>query len=306
MDCAGTDLPSDILLRLVDHAPDALLLVCSEGRIRFANATCTELLGYRPEELIGKPAEALVPRQFAQTHRDLRQVYQQAPTRRSMGRSSLLAAVHKDGSIIPVDIALSPIRTDDGDWTAVAIRDATDQRALFQELKYLATTDPLTGALNRRSLENAYLRELERCTRIGTKLFAIVLDIDYFKAINDGYGHKTGDIALKELTSACLKILRKTDVFARVGGEEFAILTSAKDLAQALQLAERVRAAVCQISVPAAPKPIAFTISAGVCEVYPGDRLSDALSIADEAMYAAKQAGRNRTVFRERPLGAPA
>jgi diguanylate cyclase (GGDEF)-like protein len=212
-----------------------------------------------------------------------------------MGGINNLTACRKDGRIIPVEIALNPITTPDGNrLVAVSIRDATAQRDFVNRLEQLATTDPLTGALNRRSFENAYRREVERGRRAQGRLYLMIVDIDHFKKINDTYGHAVGDVALKALVSTCLATLRKTDVFARIGGEEFAILTPAKDAKEAMQLAERIRVNVAQMSIPAEPAPFAFTVSIGICQVHWDDSRGASLGHADGALYRAKDAGRNR------------
>lgn len=290
---------ADLLPLLVDHSPDALLIVSLQGIIIFANATCADLLGYQPEELVGQPPEILVPKDIAEAHGRYRSAYHAAPTRRAMGRLNSLTALTKGGRIIPVDIALSPITTAAyGIVTAVAIRDATAQRAFVRDLERLATTDPLTGALNRRSFENAFARESERCRRTDTALFVMMLDIDHFKMINDRYGHTAGDVALRALVSSCLSTLRKTDVFARIGGEEFAILSPASDVAEAITLAERLREDVIKISVPAGTGSFGFTVSIGICcNRLGGETVSDSLRHADEALYEAKRGGRNRVVW---------
>jgi len=286
------------LALLVDHSPDVLLIVSPLGLITFANATSLELLGYRPEELIGQSPEILISQDIRDAHRRYRRAYELAPTRRSMGRLNTLVAVKKGGEIIPVDIALSPIGSEgQGPLTAVTIRDARQQRALVLELEHLATTDPLTGALNRRSFDNAYARELERAKRAKNHLFVMLLDIDHFKQINDQYGHAVGDKALIQLVLTCKSTLRKTDVLARIGGEEFAILSPADDAAEAMTLAERLRENVMTITVAAAASVLSFTVSIGVADAYPGENtVTGVLARADQALYEAKRSGRNRVI----------
>jgi len=290
------------LALLVDHSPDVLLIVSQQGLITFANATSLELLGYRPEELIGQSPEILLSQDIRVAHRQYRRAYDLAPTRRSMGRLNTLTAVKKGGEIIPVDIALSPISNQgQGPVTAVAIRDARQQRALVHELEHLATTDPLTGALNRRSFDNAYAREWERAKRAKNHLFVMLLDIDHFKKINDQYGHAAGDKALIQLVSTCKSTLRKTDVLARIGGEEFAILSPADDAAEVMTLAERLRENVMKITVSAEASVFSFTVSIGVADADPGEKTATGiLARADQAMYEAKHSGRNRVIRNSR------
>jgi len=296
-----SSLPTNqILAALIDHAPDALLIVSSQGLIAFANATCTALLGYEPNELVGQSPEVLVPADVRAAHKDYRSTYSLNPAHRVMGRLNSLAAIRKDGQIIPVDIALNPIGSDEhGSIIAVALRDATAQRAFVNDLERMATTDPLTGALNRRSFENAFNRELERANRQRHSLFVMMLDIDHFKSINDRFGHDAGDKVLIKLVAECLSTVRKTDVLARLGGEEFVVLTPAAEVKEAMALAERIRENVAKIRMQSGGKEIAFTVSIGLCSARTtGEAVSDALKRADGALYEAKHSGRNRLVVR--------
>lgn len=287
----------------VDRAPDALLAVAADGSIVFANPACADILGYSPAELIGLSVEALIPDEARARHRQSRADFLKSPARRSMGRLNHLSVKTKSGAVRPVDIALSPLGVVDGlELTAVVIRDATALRALMHELEAAAATDSLTGALNRRSFGHAYGREAERCHRQGLKLHVMMIDIDHFKKVNDRYGHAAGDEALRALVSACATRLRKTDVLARIGGEEFAILAAASVPTEALHLAERLREKITTIRVTAGEETFGFTASIGVAEAHvPDEPVDDVLARADAALYEAKRTGRNRVVQHETP-----
>lgn len=264
----------------------------------FANATCADLLGYAPAELIGLSVEALVPDEIRARHRQYRADFLKNPVRRSMGRLNHLTVKTKCDGVRPVDIALSPLGVIDGlDLTAVVIRDATAQRAFMHELETAAATDSLTGALNRRSFSHAYRREAERCHRQGLGLNVMLIDIDHFKKINDQHGHAAGDEALRALVTVCTTTLRKTDVLARIGGEEFAVLAAASVPSEALQLAERLREKIATIRVTSGAEPFGFTASIGIALAQaPDEPVDDVLARADAALYEAKRTGRNRVV----------
>jgi diguanylate cyclase (GGDEF)-like protein len=171
---------------------------------------------------------------------------------------------------------------------------------LNRELAELARTDPLTGALNRRAMEEAALRETSRSIRHGNPLCMIVLDVDHFKLLNDARGHAAGDCALQALVRQARTMLRANDLLARTGGEEFTLLLPDTSAATGLVVAERVRQAIEHLEVPFENEPIRFTVSAGVAQL---DSLlggwESMMRRADSAMYDAKEHGRNAV----RPAG---
>jgi diguanylate cyclase (GGDEF)-like protein len=162
------------------------------------------------------------------------------------------------------------------------------------ELAELARTDPLTGALNRRAMEEAALRETSRSMRHGNPLCMIVLDVDHFKLLNDTRGHAAGDCALQALVGQARTMLRANDLLARTGGEEFTLLLPDTSSATGLVVAERMRQAIENLEVMFENKPIRFTVSAGVAQF---DSLlggwESMMRRADSAMYDAKEHGRN-------------
>ncbi len=167
------------------------------------------------------------------------------------------------------------------------------------ELHHLATTDLMTGVHNRHSFMQDLYREFARGRRYRTPLSLLVFDLDFFKQINDGYGHAAGDEALRAFAKAAGECLRGMDVLGRLGGEEFGILLPNTVLDQAEIVAERIRAAVTEIAIETEYGTVRFTTSVGVAQSVEGDDSIDTLlARADAALYAAKAAGRNRVVAR--------
>ncbi|OQA34249.1 MAG: putative diguanylate cyclase YdaM [Betaproteobacteria bacterium ADurb.Bin341] len=165
---------------------------------------------------------------------------------------------------------------------------------LIEEKDRLASTDALTGALNRRKFPELFSHELRNQSEYAgttTCLSMIMFDIDHFKQINDGLGHAAGDAVLKEVAGLVKSLIRKTDVLARWGGEEFMILVPNVGLETASQLAEKLRLA---IEKHAFAESIKVTVSFGVSEYHAEDTLETICQRADEALYAAKSQGRNR------------
>ena len=158
-----------------------------------------------------------------------------------------------------------------------------------------AFVDSLTGAYNRGFFFNALDRESKRAVRYSRPLSVLFMDIDFFKSINDTYGHAVGDKVLCGFTAACLDGLRDNDVFGRVGGEEFAVLLPEIDAENALVVAERLRRTVEELFLEEEGHTICFTISVGLTAWKPGDSTDTFMKRADKAMYEAKTGGRNRS-----------
>jgi diguanylate cyclase (GGDEF)-like protein len=177
---------------------------------------------------------------------------------------------------------------------------------LGRELAVLARTDPLTGALNRRAMEEAALRETARSIRHGHPLCMVMIDMDSFKHLNDTRGHAAGDCALQAFVRQVKTMLRKQDLFARTGGDEFTILLPDTPESAGILTAERVRQAIEALETPFLNGPIKFTVSAGVAQLDTAHGSWDGLTHrADAAMYVAKERGRN-SVAAELPDAARA
>ncbi len=163
------------------------------------------------------------------------------------------------------------------------------------ELDLMARTDSLTGVLNRRAFESEFAREVARSLRSGSPLSVLLMDVDHFKFINDLHGHMAGDAVLCELAAILQRDLRRADLVARLGGEEFAALLPDTDDAKATHIAERLRAEIETQQIPVGTSTLTVTASFGVTawEGHP-DAWEALLHRVDSAMYQAKQAGRNR------------
>lgn len=172
----------------------------------------------------------------------------------------------------------------------------TNER-LREALEFLATRDPMTGAFNRRAFFNRAAIEWARATRAQKPLCVITSDIDFFKKVNDTYGHHVGDLVIKDFSARAEHMLRLPDVLARFGGEEFVILLPDTGLAEARQVAERIRV---EIQTQRDKQLPAYTVSLGVaCTSGKAGQAADIEALiaeADAALYQAKQGGRNRVI----------
>lgn len=177
---------------------------------------------------------------------------------------------------------------------ARVVQRTANLNALNADLERLAMHDPLTGLFNRRAFFERAQQEFERCRRHRSNLAVLMVDIDHFKAINDHYGHLSGDRVLQRVADVIAASLRPEDTIGRYGGEEFAVLVPGADLQAAVALATRVQREMARERIPHDHEPLHITASVGVASLGAEDAsLQSLLKRADDALYAAKRAGRN-------------
>ncbi|QGZ65526.1 sensor domain-containing diguanylate cyclase [Paraburkholderia acidisoli] len=288
---------------VVDSAYDAIVTIDQRHNITLFNRAAENLFGYAAADVLGQPIVMLLPERFRADHprrvNNFADAYQPAvrqATPPRMDGSNSVYGLHRDGSIIPVEIAVSRIEVDGAyEFTAV-VRDITDRAQLMAQLKKEAGTDALTGLPNRRAFLDFVARVFDTAGSAGA-LSVFMLDIDFFKKINDRHGHDAGDEVLRVLAKIGMSSLHESNLFARWGGEEFVAALPGADAALARQIADELRRHIEQQDFEHAwsLKPIPFTVSIGVVTREGDERDVDALmKRADRAMYRAKKSGRNR------------
>ena len=200
-----------------------------------------------------------------------------------------------DGSSIPILKTVASITLNGRQHLLESFLDITQLKLLQKELEHLARTDPLTETYNRRHFFELSEKEIARARRNQSSLSMAIIDIDYFKRINDTYGHQAGDVVLKELVTLCKGQLRPYDILGRIGGEEFGITLVDCNLEEAFPVVERIRKAVEQSTVIVHGVHVHLEISVGMAQLA-GDMegWEFLLKRADEALYRAKNGGRNR------------
>lgn len=290
---------------IYEASPDGILVVDDKAMIVSHNQRLFEVFGITPEELTDEPDEGVVglPDQPL-----LSRVLELVKHRDSfLKRVQTLYDNPKldDFSEIELKDGRTLERHSKSLWSPTLrylgrvwfFRDITLRKRTEDALREMLRRDPLTGAANRRYFFERAVAEFARAKRYARTLSLIAFDIDRFKRINDRWGHAAGDKVLKNLCDSAQSILRKEDLFARTGGEEFVVLVPDTNIESAFRLAERLRELIAEQAVTEDTDTINYTISLGVAAVTPEDvSIESALRRADDALYAAKHAGRNRTL----------
>jgi diguanylate cyclase (GGDEF)-like protein/PAS domain S-box-containing protein len=283
---------------LLETAPDAILVTDADGVIRMVNQRLESLFGYTRWELLGQKMEILVPEPYREGHRQHHHGTRIENVERSMTAKQNLAGRHKDGREIPLDIALSTFHSEAGTQITAFIRDVTEQRRIEAELRHQSTHDALTGLPNRTLFQDRLTQAMQQARRQGKLLAVALLDLDNFKAINDGWGHNYGDQLLAEVARRLKDTLRAGDTVARLGGDEFALVLS--DLSQVEQVGQIVNKVLAAFSAPFRidEYDVYSGFSIGVT-VFPvdGEDVTTLVRNADVAMYRAKAAGRGCARF---------
>jgi diguanylate cyclase len=177
-------------------------------------------------------------------------------------------------------------------------------RQSLKTIQQMAIHDELTGVFNRHHLNHRLATEKARCSRSGEEFSICILDVDYFKKVNDTLGHMAGDVVLKHFATEVKKSLRTIDSFGRFDGEEFLLVLPRTNLEQARLCAERIRRLTEELVFPEFDRSFSITSSFGIAQYRPNEELKDMLSRADAALYKAKNAGRNRVESAELELVA--
>ena len=272
-----------------------------DAHIIDVSPACEDVLGYTKAELLTMTLLDVIVNPQDSVR------FQNALSERGSVRNFESELQRKDGRVIYTLVSATPRLDENGEVNGVqgnvhditARKQAETERVRALELEQIAITDPLTEIYNRRFFNQVANKELERARRSNSPLSLILFDIDHFKSVNDTYGHLVGDQVLINLAALCDQNVRSMDLFARFGGEEFVILMPDTDSEAAAESAERLRKIVAE-------KPLAregttdifVTISLGIASLNfeSSPEFNNLLRRADQALYRAKKAGRNRVI----------
>ena len=286
----------NFLANVIENIPSVTYVKNRQGRNLLVNRKYEEITGKSREQVLGKLDSEI-----------------HAPAEAESYRASDLQVMHS-GQVLEIEESLStadgekyflsvkfPTRNPAGEITGICgiSTEITQIKHYQRELERLSQYDELTGLFNRRHFMSLARHELSRSARYGGELALLMLDIDYFKRVNDDHGHRAGDLVLTAISQEIRQALRETDIPGRLGGEEFAVLLPETGAEQAQQVAERLRKAVAgKIIDIGDEKQLGCTVSIGVAAkpTGPSNDLEGLLHWADTALYAAKNAGRDRVV----------
>lgn len=322
----SAELSESQLAVILDTVVDGIITIDGAGIITSYNSAAEKIFGYRPAEAIGKHVNLLIPEDYHTPHDQHLKDYMEKGDASIVGMKREVTGKRKNGSTFPMDLAVGDAHLGRQVFFTAIVRDITERKKNEQELQsyrdqleqqvaqrtqalqqanekleHLARKDSLTGIANRREFDEELKREIRRAARDHTPLTLIICDIDYFKNYNDHYGHLAGDSCLTKIANTLYHHFNRAgDLVARYGGEEFAVILPNTDSDEAQHMADRLREAVWDLYLPHKSSKVTdrVTISCGLATIPQGKKLSDKnlIKLADDAMYQAKEQGRNRVV----------
>jgi len=286
---------------LLDCLFDAVYTVDAEGVISYWNNTCARITGYSPIEMVGQSYQntSLAYSEPGDLHGSKQPSGIEIVLETGMSGTWKGHVRRKNGQRIPIQSHISALRNEQGQITGAVevFRDISAHVALeeaHRQVLQMSRRDQLTGLFNRAAISELLKAEIERSRRYDQPLSVIMVDIDFFKRINDRYGHDAGDRVLTEIGSLFTHNLRQPDVIGRWGGEEFLIIAPGSDDISAAQLAQRMRLYIKEIPPTNIPEPI--TASFGLSQLQHDQSHDELLYVADMALYKAKRTGRDRVI----------
>ncbi|QTF91005.1 diguanylate cyclase [Halomonas sp. BM-2019] len=283
------------LLATVFETGQATLIADAEMRIEKVNQAFTDITGYTDAEVVGQ-----TPKLFKSGRHDA--AFYQRLWRSLMEDGHWQGEIwnrNRHGEIYPLWQSITAVHDDQGRLRhfVSVFHNISERKHMEQELERQASRDHLTGAYNRRAFDGALRQAMQQAERDAEPLALLLLDIDHFKAVNDRHGHDTGDEVLRRVAERLAGSLRSTDLLARWGGEEFAILLPGTPLRGAATFAERLRSRIAESRLLG----LSITVSIGLTEYRPGDAAAVLLGRVDSALYRAKRGGRNGVVIAGEP-----
>jgi diguanylate cyclase (GGDEF)-like protein/PAS domain S-box-containing protein len=289
-----TESTSQLYRALVENAAELMVLLDMDGRIRLANRASEEVLGYKPEEIVGHHYSDFVGERQV---KPAWQAFAQITAGRSR-RWSELPVRHREGRTVYVDASARPVRNSAGRIEAVAgtASDVTEPRLARERLDALAHEDDLTGLSNRRFFLEVMKQHLSGAVPNGTRGAILMLDVDGLKSVNDLHGHEAGDRFIIEMAARLARSVRAGEYLARLRGDEFAVLMPRAEPDDVVRMADRLLRVIAREEFDIG-EGLRATASVGAYMMPSGESVDAALRRADGALYEAKRRGGNRAVL---------
>lgn len=281
-----------ILQVIVGQMNEGILVVDTKGIIQDCNPALERMLGYVAGELMQKPLGVLIPTDVAVAHESYMQAFVKSGMAHIMAEGREVAGRHKAGHIVPLEVGITRVQVASQLLLVAVVRDITERKKAQDELYHSATHDQLTDLSNRMNFRVQLQRALLDSRRYKDRFFAVLYcDLNRFKQVNDTLGHQVGDLLLRQVSVRLKSTIRDTDLLARFGGDEFALLAQQADEASCRLIAERMIALV-DAPFEMNNKKVGVGISIGIA-LCPKDGQDAAtlLNHADKAMYQAKAVG---------------
>ena len=244
---------------VMDNVVDAVITIDEKGIIESVNPAVRSVFGYPPEELLGHNVNMLMPEPYSEEHDQYLANYLSTGKSRILGVGRELIGRRKDGTVFPMDLAVSEMWLYERRFFIGIARDITERKEQMAAIEYQALHDALTDLPNRTLLSDRLHQAILSAIRGDQLLALIIMDLDHFKEINDTLGHHNGDLILQQVANRVRGVLRESDTVARLGGDEFAVLLPAADIVDATRIAKKLlgsldrpqagQAPLCQLSL---------------------------------------------------------
>ncbi len=292
------------MIQFVEQTRDGYCILSKEDRIVYCNQSFADTMMISYDDALGMHFETILEKSF----NEKRGINIEANVFEDFLTYTRKVRRSRDYRIFEVDFTdgrwfLFSEQLNDAGELFIHIKDMTKQKVLENDLRTsvsnlrkLSLTDELTGVANRRALVDSVDMELSRCRRSGASMSLLIMDLDFFKHVNDTYGHPTGDAALVHVTKIFSQSLRQYDILGRIGGEEFVVFLSNTTVEKSLEIAERIRILIADTVFTHQGQEVPLTISIGHTTLGCNAEFDDLYSQADQALYHAKSTGRNKVV----------
>lgn len=301
-------LDDAIFQSVAEKSIDAVVIIDINGNIAYWNMAAEKIFGYTEAEILGKHMHDILPtKNLRHEANEKFEEFKKTGHGMLIGNFVIATALHKNGDVIDIQLGINKVLCGGKMFVYAFIRNISemiDMRDRYIKLESQATTDELTGILNRR----AFIEQSEIAFGIARRhkepFSFLMLDVDYFKNVNDKYGHAVGDFALQTFVKIISTMIRAEDIFGRIGGEEFCISMSKTTNKVALKIAERIKKTIEEHKINFGDLCFNITVSIGLASKKNASQnnngckfeLNDLMNQADKALYRAKKNGRNLVV----------